>query len=120
MRKYIIVAILAVLAWKWIETNPFSQFIPNGQVQVNYSQAELQYAQADLARLPGKILQTYNTGAAAEFIANVAINPQTNAEKFSSVLFVIGAVVVIAISALLGALFLIVLIKLTTSHTTHV
>ncbi len=121
MKKYIIVAIVAILAWKWIETNPFAQLIPNGQVPVNYSLAELQYAQAAKVQQEIRRQNEQDNGLGVNMGARIVTGKGiTDFEQLSSVGFVVTLVIVIAISALLGALLLIVLIKLTASHTTHV
>lgn len=122
MKKYILVAILAILAYKWIETNPFSQFAnTGGQSAVYFSQAELQRAQAGKIEQDIRRQNEMDNGLGVNMNARIVTGRGiTDFEQLSSVGFVVGMIVVVIISGLLGALLLIVLVKLTTSHVKQV
>lgn len=122
MKKYILVAILAILAFKWIETNPFSQLVNTGaQSQVYYTQAQLQQAQAAQIEQSVRRQNEMDNGLGMNMNARILQgNGITPVEQVSSTLLTIGFVIGAAILMLLGALLLIVLIKLTTSTVTRV
>ena len=98
MKKYIIVAILAILAYKWIETNPFSQFANTGaQSAVYYSQAELQAMQAAQIQQNIRRQNEMDNGLGMNMNARIVTGKGiTDAEQVSSTFLVIGGVVVAA------------------------
>jgi hypothetical protein len=117
LTKYLIIAVLAILAYKWIETNPFSQFANTiAQSAVYYSQAELQQMQAAQIQQNIRRQNEMDNGLGMNMNARIITGRGiTDAEQVSSTLLVIGGVVGAAILMMLGALLLIVLIRLTTS-----
>jgi len=122
MKKYIIVAILAILAFKWIETNPLSQFVNTGaQSAVYYSQAELQAMQAAQIQQNIRRQNEMDNGLGMNMNARIISGKCiTDLECFAVGATPIVIIIIAAILMALGALVLAVLIKITTSTVTRI
>lgn len=121
MKKLLIAVALFILAYKVIESNPFSQYLDIPKANLINAQASLTYVQA--AKIQQEIDQQnyYNDGVAANVVAmTVTGKGITPAENIGTVLFTIGMILVVLFGAIIGIFGLLILIRLTASKTTIV
>ena len=110
MKKYILIIVSVVIVVKFLDANPnlFTQYTAQSQVQVNQSQAALQYAQAAEISDGIRRQREMDNGLSVNMIARVVTGQGiTDFERLSSAGFVL-----LSVCGLAPALMLIVVIAL--------